>query len=435
MTALLCGNLDLLDCWLVSLVIFLNYSPCYFSQWRQIDALLTKLSYLWQVTAFECERLPWENQLPALAQTLWQLDDEDLDRIDADQALLEHTLLPQLTQSLEHSVQDFQLPKLALMENRTPLLSPQCESRFSAHIKGRKWQQINAFVHQLNGVLKSDEPKLPILEWCAGKGHLGRLIAKSFSVPVVSLEWQKKLCVAGQGFADKWQLPQTFVCEDAFNLSSSPLKRQQHAVALHACGDLHIELLRHAVKAKTQAVSISPCCYHLIKDKQYQPLSELARSSRLTLSRQDLRLPLQQSVIASPAQQALRLKEVAWRLGFDSLQRELTGNQCYLPIPTIKQSQLSENFESFCRWAANVKSVTLPAQLDFEHYLEIGYQRQRLTRRIDLVAHLFRPLLERWLLLDRICFLQEQGYRVQLSQFCSQSITPRNAFIHGILDK
>jgi hypothetical protein len=66
------------------------------------------------------------------------------------------------------------------------------------------------------------------------------------------------------------------------------------------------------------------------------------------------------------------------------------------------------------------------------HYLHRGIERQRLTKRIDLVAHLFRRALEHWLLLDRVCFLQEQGYQVALTEFCANSVTPRNAMIQAI---
>jgi cysteine sulfinate desulfinase/cysteine desulfurase-like protein len=66
------------------------------------------------------------------------------------------------------------------------------------------------------------------------------------------------------------------------------------------------------------------------------------------------------------------------------------------------------------------------------HYLHRGIERQRLTKRIDLVAHLFRRALEHWLLLDRVCFLQEQGYQVTLTEFCANSVTPRNALIQAI---
>ncbi|MCV5738612.1 hypothetical protein OFN56_42590, partial [Escherichia coli] len=44
------------------------------------------------------------------------------------------------------------------------------------------------------------------------------------------------------------------------------------------------------------AMTISPCCYHLIQSEQYQPMSELGRASSLSLSKQELRIPLQQTV-------------------------------------------------------------------------------------------------------------------------------------------
>ena len=207
---------------------------------------------------------------------------------------------------------------------------------------------------------------------------------------------------------------------------------QQHAIALHACGDLHIRLLKLAVLAGTRVMSISPCCYHLIEHTHYQPLSALAKVSAIKLSKHDLQLPLQQSVIAGTKKQTLRNQEISWRLGFDSLQRKIRGIEAYLPVPTIKKSQLSGSFNDFCQWAANEKHLAISSKINLSHYLHLGIERQRLTKRIDLVAHLFRRTLEHWLLLDRVCFLQEQGYRVTLTEFCANSVTPRNAMIQAI---
>ena len=236
-------------------------------------------------------------------------------------------------------------------------------------------------------------------------------------------------------FAKQWQIPQRFICADAFAPidSSKPLLLiDQHAIALHACGDLHIRLLKLATLAGTRAISISPCCYPLIEHEDYQPLSALAKGSALKLSKHDLQLPLQQSVIANSKKQQLRNQEVSWRLGFDSLQRDIRGVEAYLPVPTIKKSQLSGSFSDFCQWAANQKHLSLSSEINLSHYLHRGIARQRLTKRIDLVAHLFRRALERWLLLDRVCFLHEQGYQVTLAEFCANSVTPRNALIQAI---
>lgn len=431
----------------------------YSQQFNKLNQLLEKSAALWQVRAFEVNALPWAQDFPQLAEAVWALADDELDGLDAEQSLLVKALSPALSQDLRALGQDWDLSLLTAaiadiaITDITKVdkaqdrgLSFDDEAHFSAHIKGRKWQQITAFVQHL------PQLNLPVLEWCAGKGHLGRLIAKARGADVVSLEWQAQLCEAGQAFADKWQLSQTFICADAFAigaeyraiatvetpvehpsaanpLTTHPLTAQQQAVALHACGDLHVRLLTLAAEAGTQALAISPCCYHLIQASYYQPLSNLAQQSRLKLSRHDLQLPLQQSVIANPKQQALRHQEIAWRLGFDALQRECRQIDQYLPLPSLKQSQLSGSFTDFCLWAAETKAVNLAKNRDFEAWLDVGRQRQQLTRRIDLVAHLFRSALEQWLILDRACFLQEQGYGVCVDEFCANSVTPRNTLI------
>ena len=452
----------------------------YSQKFSELNQLLEQSAALWQVRAFEVNALPWAQDFPQLAEAVWALADDELDGLDAEQSLLVKALSPALNHDLKALGQDWDLSLLtASIAERTVFndktvndkagvaepsladstaaqqggLSFDDEAHFSAHIKGRKWQQITAFVQHL------PQLNLPVLEWCAGKGHLGRLIAKARGAEVVSLEWQAPLCEAGQAFADKWQLSQTFICADAFAIGAehaatntstttsittsittveapaqhaakaNPLIARQQAVALHACGDLHVRLLTLAAEAGTQALAISPCCYHLIQASHYQPLSNLAQQSSLKLSRHDLQLPLQQSVIANPKQQALRHQEIAWRLGFDALQRQCRQIDAYLPLPSLKQSQLSGSFIDFCLWAAEIKAVNLAKNKDFEAWLEIGRQRQQLTRRIDLVAHLFRTVLEQWLILDRACFLQEQGYGVCVGEFCANSVTPRNSLI------
>lgn len=402
---------------------------------KQLDTLLVQSRALWQVKAFDCIQLPWEKQFPSLAEKVWSISDVDIDELDKGQTKLNAELLPALQRDLARHDLAWQLDLLqevdpVLADGDTSqvqhlglLLSDKEASHFSAGIKGRKWSQITAFAAQI----KQDNSE--VLEWCAGKGHLGRLIAKAHSRPVVSLEWQQSLCDEGTKFAEKWHLPQEFICADAFSPQESKLKREQQAVALHACGDLHVRLLRLASQANTRSIIISPCCYHLIQAEQYQGMSEVVLDSELVLSRHDLQVPLQHSTIANAKQVEYRHREIVWRLGFDSLQREVNRSRRYLPIPSIKQSQLNEGFEAFCYWAAGEKSVELPVDLDVGLYLELGVQRQRLTRRIDLVAHLFRVIMEHWLLLDRVCFLEEQGYSVKLTRFCREAITPRNSLI------
>lgn len=161
-------------------------------------------------------------------------------------------------------------------------------------------------------------------------------------------------------------------------------------------------------------------------------MSGLALSSGLLLSKQDLSLSMQQSVVSGYREQRHRITEVSWRLAFDLIQREIRGVNEYMSLPSIKQSLLTGSFSAFCTWAAQQKKITLPDNLAYERYELNGRERFLTIRRIEIVTHAFRQLLERWLLLDRVLFLKENNYDVSLFNFCSSSVTPRNAMIQAI---
>jgi len=388
-------------------------SVTFVEQFKQLDQLLTISRQYWQILPFELLELPWSEN-SALSTFLEQLSDDDIEHLDGNDQALYAALSPLLSLPVNF------LESLPLNYESLPNIP----ARFIAGIKGKKWAQIDKFAATI------PVRKLPILEWCAGKGHLGRAISLVQQREVTSVEWQQELCVQGQALADKHNVDQHFVQADVFDSQQPTLLRdEQHAVALHACGDLHVELMQQACSSGTQYITIAPCCYHLVLQDRYRPLSQLGCASSLTLSKQDLRLSIAQTVVATKRERKHRATEVAWRLGFDLLQRQINKTDSYLPLPSIKQSLLTGSFGDFCRWACDVKSLVLPMVIDVEEFEALGWQRRKTNAKIELVTHAFRAMLERWLLLDRVLFLVERGYEVQLTEFCDKKITPRNAMI------
>ncbi|MGL4907352.1 MAG: hypothetical protein ACRC38_11630, partial [Plesiomonas sp.] len=92
---------------------------------------------------------------------------------------------------------------------------------------------------------------------------------------------------------------------------------------------------------------------------------------------------------------------------------------------------LAQGFIAFVHWAAEKKGIALPDEVDWAYWERVGQQRHLQVSRTELVRHLFRRPIEIWLALDRALYLQEQGYDVQLGEFCEHPITPRNIMIHG----
>ncbi|PSJ38660.1 methyltransferase [Zobellella taiwanensis] len=380
-----------------------------------LSTLLLRHQSDWRPLPFACTSLPW----PELAPVLASLDDASLDRLEQDEAAV-HALLapwrPEVVAAL-----DWRLPELRRAANyATP--------RWSSGIPGRKWAQICDFGANVDA-------NHPILEWCAGKGHLGRLLALRSGRPVTSLEWNPDLCRQGEQLADSLGLDHRFVCADALAADAAALfTANQQALALHACGELHLRLLRHAAAAGTRAIALSPCCYHLIDGNDYRPLSAAGRRQDPGLGRHELRLPLQQQVTGGARIARLRHIEQGWRLAFDVLQRSLRGQDRYLPLPAFPKQLLSGDFTAFARWACERKGLRLPEPFDPAPWLARAEGRRQLVRRIELVRHLYRYPLELWLLLDRALFLEEQGYWVRLGTFTACANTPRRYLIQASLD-
>ncbi|NIB40728.1 methyltransferase [Pseudomaricurvus alkylphenolicus] len=296
--------------------------------------------------------------------------------------------------------------------------------RLDVSVPGRKWRQIQEFA------AAQPPSTLTALEWCAGKGHLGRLLAKVDGCHVISLEWQEQLCEHGQQLADKTGATQQFVCADAFdNKVGEHLHTAGRAIALHACGDLHVELMHHWVQRGGRYLALSPCCYHLIRTPDYRALSQMGQGAKVCLSRDDLKLALQETVTASAGDRRRRQRELMWRLSFDEWQRMQRGVNEYLPTPSIRNSDLSGRFEDFCRKQAHFKQVPWQTGFEPEYWLEQGRKRLWALRRMELVTHLFRRPLETWLVLDRAHYLEEQGAQVTVGTFCEHSLTPRNIMI------
>jgi len=343
------------------------------------------------------------NELKALTQDKTQL----------------HKIMGDYIPDLETLLHLCELPQQA---NHVTDISP----HWHTGIPGKKWQQIQAFSQ---GITK----QTPILEWCAGKGHLGRYLALIGHPRVTSLEWQQTLCDAGEQVAKKSGLKHDFQHQDVFAADTERyLHPEQTAVALHACGDLHQRLITIGCEKQLGALYISPCCYHLIEAEQYQPLSAEGKRQDLQLSKADLSMCLRQTVTGGAKVKRQRQQELLWRLSFDCLQRQLRKQDTYLALPTIPRQLLNGSFADFIYWCCQQKHLATPDLAQIEAAQEQGTQRLRANLHMELVQHCFQRPIEVWLVLDKALYLQQQGYQVDISEFCPATLTPRNLKISAL---
>ncbi|WP_084678603.1 methyltransferase [Actinopolymorpha alba] len=378
----------------------------------ELQAALDAHQTLWRPSPFHVRRPDWCADQPELAEAVLGLDDRTLEKLAHDPDDCRDWLTPRLpvADTLGRLANLPPLPKRDL-----PAMPPRLDRR----IRGRKRAQIEAFAAH------SPAAHAPLLEWCAGKGHLGRRLAFADQVPVRSLEIDPRLCADATQLAERAGIEQTVLCADAIDDAAHAQVKGRTVVALHACGELHRCLVRRAAQAGAHGYRIAPCCYHLGIADAYHPL---ARDSSLSLDADAIRLAVTETVTASRHDRRRLARDQAWKLGFIALRNQLEGEaaRTFRPMPA---RWLSGDFADFCHVLAHREGVDLPAAVDWTHWLAVGEQRRAEIRRLELVRHAFRRALELWLVMDLAVGLEEAGFEVQVGSLCDRSLTPRNLMV------
>lgn len=387
------------------------------ARFTELDAFLTKHQVLWKPRPFTHLMLSWETSYPELAEWLRGRSLEDAEDAHNQPALLDapEPFASLAAMSLALSAVD-ELPAHALEA---------AGHRLNVDVPGRKWQQIEAFASRLHF---ADAPK-HWLDWCSGKGHLGRRLLQT-GQQLTCLEYDPALVASGQALSQRHQLHALHVEQNVLAANATALLKAEHTpVALHACGDLHVRLIQLASSAGCKQLAIAPCCYNRISLTQYSAISSAAKSSGLQLSLDDLTLPMSETVTAGARVRRQRDTSMARRLGFDLLQRQIRGVDEYLPTPSLPSVWVDQSFSDYCHHLAQLKELSTIGEQDWPALEAEGWRRLAEVRNLELLRGLFRRPLELWLVLDRALFLNENGYSVRLGTFCESLLTPRNFLI------
>lgn len=375
---------------------------------RRLDALLPVFHDLWHAQPFRVARPDWCARWPALCAELLELD-------DAATAALNDDAPAALARLARYLPEVGELSGLLALPAHVGSPPSAGDERWAWEIPGRKRAQIEAFAGAAACAGR------PVLDWCGGKGHLGRLLAWRWQQPVTTLEIDPQLCADGRTLAARLPVAQRFVEADAL---AAELPAAGHAVALHACGELHRRLVGQGGAAGLARLDVAPCCYHRGVSDVYRPL---AAGTATRLSRDDVRLAVTETVTASPRLARQRDREMAWKLAFVEWQRRVTGGyRSFKPVPA---AWWRHDGAAFLAAMAERSGLPAPGAAAAADCLAAGWQRQREVMRLSIVRHAFRRALEIWLALDLVACLAEQGYAVELATFCRRELTPRNLLI------
>lgn len=379
----------------------------------RLDDLLETHAALWRPQAYKLESMAWCERYPQLAQDLLALPDHDVDVLMADHGAL-IDFVARAVPGIREAV-----PLIELSPSDACQL-PQPGPHAMRDVPGRKAAQIERFAAAVG------HSALPLVEWCAGKGHLGRRLALSFGTQVTSLEVDARLCDDGRALARRDGIDaQRFVTVDVLSPFARGHLRERHAVALHACGDLHRALLEQAVDEGAGALHLAPCCYHKVA---LPARAAMGDPGPVMLSRDDLRLAVSDAATAAPREIRAARLEAAWMLGFRAM---VAGERQSMRLSGHRHAEKCREggFRLYCEQSALRAGLSIDGDIDWAVAEREAIALEHRVRRLALPRLAFRRVIETRLAFDRARFLEQHGYRVAVTQFCERRLTPRNILI------
>lgn len=384
----------------------------------QLGVFLRDCSGLWRPAPFHHDVLPWVREHPELHAALLALPLEQVEALHADEPRLRHWLEPFIPgMAALDSLIGFERLQ-GLPRKAKPVHAP------ARDVPGRKWAQIDALaglaLDALDGV---DE----VWDWCAGKAHLGRLIGMHSGVRVRALERDPALCADAQRLAQRDGVRLTAQVCDVLIESAKPTPTTL-ACALHACGDLHLRLLDQVGRRAPAGLLLAPCCYHRTAHEHHRPRSSAGRACGLRLTREDLRLAVLETCTAGHAQREVEKRRKARLLALQGWGAPFGLEvKNYSPLKDIGRGDDLMALQRACErlgWP-------VPHAGQVEAILRTGWQRFREVRAFELIRAAVRRPLEVWLVLDMALGLADEGFAVEVGEFCGSELTPRNLLIRS----
>uniref|UniRef100_A0A2I3RRF6 Methyltransferase like 25B n=1 Tax=Pan troglodytes TaxID=9598 RepID=A0A2I3RRF6_PANTR len=348
----------------------------------------------------------------------------------------------------------FQTPS-EFLEN--PSQSSRLTAPFRKHVRPKKQHEIRR-LGELVKKLSDFTGCTQVVDVGSGQGHLSRFMALGLGLMVKSIEGDQRLVERAQRLDQellqalekeekrnpqvvqtsprhsphhvvRWVDP-TALCEELLLPLENPCQGRARLLltGLHACGDLSVALLRHfSCCPEVVALASVGCCYMKLSDPGGYPLSQWVAG----LPGYELPYRLREGACHALEEYAERLQKAGPGL----------RTHCYrAALETVIRRARPELRRP------GVQGIPRVHELKIEEYVQQGLQRVGLDPQLPLnlaalqahlaqenrvvaffsLALLLAPLVETLILLDRLLYLQEQGFHAELLPIFSPQLSPRN---------
>lgn len=331
---------------------------------------------------------------------------------------------PSLKNFLQRVAEYSKIPQKVIAESSLPL---ELQRKLSVK-KKHEIQTLKTLVDSL-----SDSET--IIDVGGGAGHLSCALTSGNAKKAFSIDRDPHLQEMGKKKIMRWARDAServqFLTHDFDDNAELGVECDYHhstLVGLHSCGPLSVSLLKFAVRKKVAKCINFPCCYQKIVD-EYN-ISSLAQIHGLALSSNALHLAARSYAVVSAADLETRLRVKSFRYTLHYFLHEHFD----LPFTSVGNARKADYCGKFCDYARKYhRGPELEGVSDqmLEDFFAAAAVKQKVWSNFlaDSLRVQLGRVIEIYLLLDRVIYLQERGVPAQIFEVFDRSLSPRNIML------
>ena len=273
-----------------------------------------------------------------------------------------------------------------------------------------------------------------VVDFGGGVGNLANFLVDHINCDVCILEKNEKLISKGVQKASKRKNDIKYIHTDIGNDSSDyDLSNYDSAIGLHTCGNFATDMIRECARHSINHIYNFGCCYSKIHNQDYN-LSQ-ASNKKIVLNDRALSCAtLGLNNIPSEFYD-YRQKILDYKFSFYHLAYLKFGNETFFPMSNSRRSLYQKDFYEFInqtlkKYIPSSREISQNESLDFYN----SEKNQELLKYFQNYYSIYRylsPLIEAYILCDRALWLQEKGYKVEITEVFNKKISPRNKLIYA----
>ncbi|MDC1174019.1 methyltransferase [Bacteriovoracaceae bacterium] len=304
-------------------------------------------------------------------------------------------------------------------------------------VKNKKKHEIQRIVDFISHNQSLDKTK-KIIDIGGGQGHLARILSYYHGHDVTVIDQNQEFLELGIKRAKKYPAPDgagvlTFK-KHTFGESlkdDSKYCQETLTLGLHTCGPLAHRHFEQLIETDGQALLNFGCCYNRLDPEIDIPLSQFAKD---LLSQNNIQLTKHSLTLATRGHKEktfesflLKKRVKEYRCALHIYMYQFHSQLEFIGVGSEHPRVYEGNFEVYAQKKLN--EIKIDVSLS---ELKSFYESEKIQKtikemfRANIIRWQFGRALEKWILLDRAIYLEENGLNTEIFPLFDPELSPRN---------